>query len=237
VSSSRPPDMSSGADDARQQERDVHKPRVSKLEIAVWVFLLAILVAVAGPFFMTPRLAADRTTALSSIKCMNLALIAFDNDYGRFPDATTIADVKAATHTTIPLGDRSSNELFRQLIAVRNHSEMIFWAPSQGARKKPNNVLGADTLAKGECSFAYVAGLSTKHDPSAPVVMGKVITGTTQFDPAPYGEKAVMLRIDGSARPETIRTDTNEVILGGKNLFDPSQPYWHGKAPDLKHPE
>jgi len=162
VSSSRPPDMSSGADDARQQERDVHKPRVSKLEIAVWVFLLAILVAVAGPFFMTPRLAADRTTALSSIKCMNLALIAFDNDYGRFPDATTIADVKAATHTTIPLGDRSSNELFRQLIAVRNHSE---------------------------------------------------------------------------ARPETIRTGTNEVILGGKNLFDPSQPYWHGKAPDLKYPE
>ncbi|RYD62268.1 MAG: hypothetical protein EOP83_15025, partial [Verrucomicrobiaceae bacterium] len=72
---------------------------------------------------------------------MNLALIDFDNDYGRFPDATTIADVKAATHTTIPLGNRTSNELFRQLVAAGNKSERIFWAPSPGARKKPNDVL------------------------------------------------------------------------------------------------
>jgi len=236
MSSSRPPDRSPGADDARQEEPEVHKRRASKLEIAAWVFLLTVLVAVIAPLFMAPRLSADRTSALSSLKVINLELINFDRDYGRFPDASTIASVRTATGTTIPLGDRTSNELFRQLIATRNTSERNFWAPSSGNRRKPNDVLGTDALAKGECIHSYVAGLSTRDDPGAIIAMALMIPGATRFDPVPYGNKAVVLRVDGSAKPESLDS-SGYINIHGKDPLDPSHPHWHGKAPDLKYPE
>jgi len=65
--------------------------------------------------------------------------------------------------------------------------------------------------------------------------MAPMISGTSSFDPKPYGDKAVMLRIDGSVKPESI-DPSGEVMIRGKNLFDPSQPYWKAK-PDLKWPE
>jgi len=182
------------------------------------------------------RPAADRTEAMNNIKQVNLALIDFHNDYGSFPDASTIPAVKTATGTTLSLGSSSSNELFRQLIAVGNKSEKIFWAKTAGTPRKGNDILGADALKKGECAFTYIAGLSSYSDPSAPVAMVPVIPGTWKFDPKPFHGKAVILRIDGSAKPETI--DKNgDVMIGGMSIFDPRQPYWHGKAPDIKWPE
>jgi hypothetical protein len=188
------------------------------------------------PVIIRSPKAPDRTEALNNIRQINLALIDFDNDYGAFPDASTIPAVRAATGTTLSLGSSTSNELFRQLIAAGNKSEKIFWAKSAGTPRKPNDVLGGDALKKGECAFAYVSGLSTSSDPDAPVLMVPVVPGTWKFDPKPFKGKAVVLRIDGSAKAETI--DKNgDVIIGGMNLFDPRQPYWHGKTPDIKWPE
>jgi hypothetical protein len=68
--------------------------------------------------------------------------------------------------------------------------------------------------------------------------MTQMIPGTYQFDPEAFGDKAIILRIDGSAKPETIRTDNHLIsVPGGKTLFDPSLPHWNGKRPDLKWPE
>ncbi|HEY1120078.1 MAG TPA: hypothetical protein VGE67_00700, partial [Haloferula sp.] len=210
--------------------------RISKLEVAISALLAVGIVAVIAAVFMGHSPAVDRTFAIGSLKQMNLALIDFDSDYGRFPDAATITDVKAATHTTIPLGDGTSNELFRQLVAAGNKSEKIFWAPSPGHRRKPNDILGTDALAKGECIHSYVAGLSTKDDPGAIIAMAPMISGTIRFDPVPYGNKAVVLRVDGSAKPESL-DGTGHINIYGKDPLDPSQPHWHGKAPDLKWPE
>ncbi|MEK7951236.1 hypothetical protein WKV53_12035 [Luteolibacter sp. Y139] len=184
-----------------------------------------------------PKGPAYRTEAINNIKQVNLELIDFDNDYGSFPNASTIPAVKAATATTLSLGTSSSNDLLRQLIATSTYkSEKIFWAKTAGTPRKGNDVLGADALKKGECAFTYIAGLSTSSDPNAPVLLVPVIPGTWKFDPKPFNGKAVVLRIDGSARPETI--DKNgDVIIGGMNIFDPRQPYWGGKAPDIKWPE
>lgn len=193
---------------------------------------------VVWPVFLKQRTAVDRTLGISSLKQMGLSLIEFDTEYGSFPDATTIDDVKAATKTSLELGDRTSNDLFRQLVATGNKTERIFWAPQPGKRRKPNDILGSDALAKGECIYSYVAGLAASSRHAAPVAMAPMIPGTTQFDPAPYGDKAVVLRIDGSVRQETISQDTHEVKLtGGRTLLDPKEHYWRGKAPDLKWPE
>jgi hypothetical protein len=144
--------------------------------------------------------------------------------------------VKAKTSTTLALGSSSSNELFRQLIATGTKSEKIFWAKSAGTPRKPNDVFGADTLKKGECAFTYITGLSSSSDPNAPLLMAPVIPGTWKFDPKPFGGKAVVLRLDGSAKAEPIDKSGN-VMIGGMNIFDPRQPYWRGKTPDIKWPE
>ncbi|RYG73674.1 hypothetical protein EON80_03095 [bacterium] len=105
-------------------------------------------------------------------------MIDFEADYGRFPDNTTIADVQSRTRTTLTLGTSYSNDYFRQLIAAGNKSERIFWAPIPATPRKPNDVLGPDALKKGECSFSYVAGLTTSDDPATPVAMTPMIPGT-----------------------------------------------------------
>jgi hypothetical protein len=179
----------------------------------------------------------DQVAATNNIKQVHLALLDFGSDYGAFPDASTISAVKAKTSTTLALGSSTSNELFRQLIAAgTTTSEKVFWTKSAGTPRKPNDILGADTLKKGECAFTYIAGLSFSSDPATPVAMVPVIPGTWEFDPKPFGGRAVVLRIDGSVKVETIDKH-GHVLIGGMNLFDPRQPYWRGKAPDIKWPE
>jgi hypothetical protein len=193
---------------------------------------------VFAPLLFRSKKNATRTEALNNIRQVHLALFDFEADYGRFPDATTIAAVQSKTHTSLALGTTTSNDYFRQLIAAGSaKSERIFWAKTATAPRRPNDILGVDTLKKGECSFAYVAGLSSSGDVYAPIAMTPMIPGTYCFDPDAFGDKAIILRIDGSARSEVIRTDTREIAVPGGTLFDLRQPYWHGKKPDLKWPE
>jgi len=196
------------------------------------------LIVGSAPLWLRAKKNAPQTEATSNIKQIHFALLDFDSDYSCFPDAASIADVQSKTHTTLSLGTSTSNDYFRQLIAAETaESETIFWAKTPATPRKPNNVFGADTLKKGECSFAYVAGLTASSDSETPIVMTPMIPGTHQFDPAPFGRKAVILRIDGSAKAATIRTDNHEVAVPGGTLFDPSLPHWGGKRPDLKCPE
>jgi hypothetical protein len=187
------------------------------------------------PTFYKPP-PAPRTVAMSNIRQIGLTLFAFDEEYGRFPDASTIPAVEAATGTTLYLGDSSSNQLFRQLLATVGTSEQIFWAKTPATRKKPDDVLGADALAPGECAYSYVAGLTSSGDPETPVVMIPMIRGTLKFDPKPFDGKVIVLNLDSSANALTIE-ENGDVLLNGMNLFDPRQPFWGGKAPDIKYPE
>lgn len=199
--------------------------------------MLSGLAGLMSPTVMRSRRPADRTEAINNIKQVWLVLLEFDDEYGAYPDASTIPKVQATTGTTLTLGGGSSNELFRQLIAADIvKTEKIFWAKSAITPRKPNDILGTDALKKGECAFTYIAGLSSSSDPDAPLAMAPVIPGTWKFDPWPFEGKAVVLRIDGSVRAEAIDKH-GHVMIGGMNLFDPHQPYWRGKAPDIKWPE
>ena len=196
---------------------------------------LGYLILLSIPTFYTPP-PAPRTIAISNIRQIGLTLFAFDEAYGRFPDASTIPAVQAATGTTLNLGDSSSNQLFRQLLATVGTSEQIFWAKTPASRKKPNDVLGADALAPGECAYSYVAGLTSSGDLETPIVMIPMIRGTLKFDPKPFDGKPIVLFLDSSAQALTI-DQNGDVLLNGMNLFDPRQPFWRGKAPDIKYPE
>ncbi|MEK7952566.1 hypothetical protein [Luteolibacter soli] len=175
-----------------------------------------------------------RTEAIDHAKQINLAFIDFDNDYGSFPDDSTIADVNDATGSSLPPSASSSNEIFRQLIAAGNKTEKIFWAWSPATPRKPDeNISAGHALEKGECSFAYVNSAG----PTAPLLMTPVIPSTHCFQRfKEYDNQAVILFIDGSVKLLPV-DNHGQVELNGMNLFDPSQPFWKGKAPDIKWPE
>jgi hypothetical protein len=207
----------------------------SKSMLAITLIVFIALIAVTWPVFLKQRVAADRTTAISHLKCIALQLFDFDANYGRFPDAGTIAEVQADTRTDLPLGTRTSNDFFRQLLATGIRSERIFWAPKAGARRPPDDRLGPAALAPGECIYSYVPGLRSSSQTHAPIAMAPMIPGTSRFDAVPY-QKAVILRCDGSVRQESIAAD-GRVKNKEKDLFDPSQPFWQGRPPRLKWPE
>lgn len=184
---------------------------------------------------------ANLNTAISSAKLMGLALSEFDAEYGKFPGSDTVADVnrKNPGHG-IPLSGTSSNACFRQLFAADlAKSEMMFYTKTSIGHK-PDNIFGTHTLEKGECAFAYVAGLSTKDDSATPVVLFPLLPGKRQFDYETakrcHDGKAVILKIDSSVTTIPVNK-SGEGIYNGKNILDPSHPVWHGKLPDIRWPE
>jgi hypothetical protein len=162
-------------------------------------------------------------------------------DYGSFPNDETAKEVKAATFSTLPLGSKTSNDYFRQLIAAGMcQSEMPFYARMSHNNKPDNRMTGTEALKKGECAFAYIAGLDAKGNPARPIVVFPLEPGKRTFDKKLcdkyYDGKAVILRLDNSVTSVPVDT-SGRGWMNGKDLFDPSQPFWGGKAPDVKWPE
>jgi hypothetical protein len=193
----------------------------------------------ATPAALPVKAAADRAhvaTTIANIKQLHLALFSFDADYGSFPNDETAADVTDATGTTLTFKGGTSNAYFRQLIASMVEAEKIFQI---GGAKLPDGDIKDDTkaLAKGECGFAYLPGLSSSEDPSTPVAFAPMVPGKLEFDPVPLAGKAVVLRIDGSVNALAITPDGKVLTADGKSIFDPAQPYWKGKAPKVAWPE
>jgi len=180
----------------------------------------------------------SRAEALNNIRMIGIALTDFETDYGRFPDATTIPAVKLATKTPLSLGTDSSNQLFRQLLVTGlKKTEKPFYIETKHTTR-PDDRFDTDetALAKGECGFGYIAGLSSSLDPGIPVVMSSMLPGTGKFDPSAFKGKSIVLRLDHSATPLQI-SRTGTVASRGADIFDPALPMWNGVKPDLKPPE
>ena len=224
--------------DAPTPQAPPPKRPVSKRAILGALFLV-IAITVALSLWLTitrHRKAANVDQAFRNLRSLSLYLYAFNEEYGSFPDAATAVDVKDSTGTPLKLGDSSSNQLFRQLIATVGKSEKIFWAKTSRSSEKPDDNIDSNAaLAPGECIYSYVAGLSSA-DTGTPVIMTPLIPGTTRFDPKPFGGKAFVLFTGASTEILPIEPD-GRILVNGRDLFDPAQPHWRGIPPDLKWPE
>jgi hypothetical protein len=187
---------------------------------------------------MKTHINSHRTEAINNIHQLGMALFEFDTEYGKFPDASTIPAVQGNYGNAITLHNHSSNQLFRQLIVSGCKSEKPFWAKTAVSPKKSDNSFSTDAtmLAPGEVGFAYIPGHSSKSRPDTPLAMAPLEPGKRSFDPEPYQDKAVVLFADSSTRAIPIDKH-GRAILNGMDLFDPRQPFWKGKAPDIKWPE
>ncbi len=197
----------------------------------LWRVGLVSVVGLVGlvltaPLMIRSRVKTSQTEAVNNARQIGLALFEFETEYGRLPDVSTVAAVQTKTSTRLNLGTKSSNDFFRQLLAAGiAQSEQMFYAKIAGTRKPDGVVSKGDALKKGECGFAYLAGLSSHGNPSRPLVVTPLIPGTDRFDPTKFDGKAVILKMDNSVTSMFIGKD-GHVMVAGKNRLDPTNPVW-----------
>jgi len=205
--------------------------------IASVFFVIALLIV---PMTVRSRKKPDQTEAISNLRQIGLALFEFENEYGQYPSPATIPRVKAKHPThTFNISGTSSNALFRQLFATNiTQSELMFYAKIKNTKKPDGDIRPGQALKKGEVSFAYISGLSTKGNPSRIIAFAPIIPGTTKFDPKPFEGKAVALRIDNSVSSFTINKDGHIQDIHGNNLLFPTHPIWGDKeVPKIHYPD
>jgi type II secretory pathway pseudopilin PulG len=192
----------------------------------IWVtgvISILLLLVLLAPLTLRSRKNVVQTEAVSNARQIGIALIDFESEFGKFPDAIGSAV--------------TSNEVFRQLfIANLTGSERMFYARISGAKKPDDNITGVELLKKGECSFTYFMGAKATDIPGRPLVVTPMIPGTDRFDPNPFKGKAVVLRLDNSVTSVLIDKD-GHVMLGGRNMMDPGHPIWGGPAPAIAWPD
>lgn len=207
------------------------------------VVLILFLIALASQLFFRKRIICDVTEQINNARQIGIALDEFNSIYGSFPDDTTIAKLKEDfPASTIPLDIRTSNDYFRQLIVAGIASEeSMFYASLPTNSRKPDNIFtGSRALEKGECGFAYIAGLASTDNPSTPIALWPLVPGKRLFDyqfAKKYNRgKAVILRLDHSVSSLPI-DKSGHIYLVGKDLLDPTNLIWGDKPPDIKWPK
>jgi hypothetical protein len=176
-----------------------------------------------------------QTIAISKARQIGLALFEFDVEYGEYPNQETVADVKGISEAKVEIKAATANDCFFQLIAAKILPDDSLFAledpaaPEPGGDRKPCDKVD-------ESFFSYIAHGNSSGHPERPLVVAPLVAGERIFDRDILGGKAVVLFNDCSVRLFPIEAD-GRVLIEGKDLFDPEQPFWQGKIPPVKWPE
>jgi hypothetical protein len=209
-----------------------------------WLLML-LLVVVALAFFIRARYVENERRRqwriereiFNNLRQIGMVLMEFENEYGKFPDASTIVEVKKQTGTSLTLSDASSNDLFKQLLALKLIEQEYLFGVSGMYSKWPDGLHDSDAtaLTAGECHLAYVIGPSIAIDPCRPLAFGPIRPGTRALDPEMIEGKMVVLFTDNSVK--SCRMDPTGMIWINGTAFDLSHPAWNGKPLEIKWPK
>jgi len=168
-----------------------------------------------------------QTMAVNNLRQLGLALFEFETEYGAYPNEKTAADVKTNTGSKLELKGVTADDCFRQLIAAN----ILQTEECLTAGEIPGKAEDKGKPAKWVFSYASLG--TAAGSPRRPLAFYPMVRGKTTFDPVTLNGKAVVLFADNSVRSFPIEKD-GKVLLDGKDMFDPAQPYWGGKEPDIK---
>lgn len=203
------------SNDAPPHRRPGEFGSMNLIQVVCGVLVGIVVILLLAVAIIRQSRKAALVEATSNMKSQYYLLMEFDQDYGQFPcDATAVG--KLAGYRS----DHYSNEYLAQLHgAGLTMSEIVFFTKGVTALKgRPDNA--APWLDAGECSYAYIVGLSSKSRGDTPVVLVPMRYGGEEFVPGLYGNKAAYLRVDGSVRQCELNAENKAVIGGGKMLFD-----------------
>ena len=171
------------------------------VELLVVISIIAILVSISTPALTRALKRAKMTKVLNNARQIKLALdqFAIDND-GQYPNENT-AEFYGIDSPT----DAESS--FQQLIeAGLLDDESIFYVKENpNCNSAPPD--GDGIIEKGENGFGYVSGLSNTSDAKLPIIFdatGKGEDQTVRFAMNTWNRKAIIVRIDGSVKPEIL---------------------------------
>jgi len=219
------------------------------VELLVVIVIIASLAGLTAPMVIRQRKKADQTEAISNAKQIGLAMLEFDNDYGSYPGALTLAQLNESFPDEVIKGEAgaNSNGYFKQLMqAGLTQSEQMFYAKAKGTKKPDGKIrTNSDALAAGEVGYAYITdgneGMSSAGNPARAICVTPISpTVAGKFDADPFDRKAVILRIDNSAASVNIRvaagSTTGDAIVGGVSLLASTNDVWGSTVPSLKAP-
>jgi prepilin-type N-terminal cleavage/methylation domain-containing protein len=215
------------------------------VELLVVIVIIAALAGLSAPMILRQRKAADRTQAINNAKQIGLALLEFDQEYGSFPDDNTAETVAESTGTELNFAGGKANDYFRQLIAFGIQSEDIFYCKAAYTKKPDRAMQAQNALEAGEVGFGYImldatTGQNTSGNPGRAVLAAPLKDALEDwtFDGDPFGDKAVILRLDNSVDAPLIRKTDSKVSVGNGNTLEEAgdDTVWDD-TPVIKAPE
>ncbi|MGE9268293.1 MAG: type II secretion system protein [Verrucomicrobiales bacterium] len=216
------------------------------VELLVVIAIIAALAGLATPVILKAQKAAAITEATNNARQIGTLLVLFDQDWGTFPSSDTATSINESTGETVPSGNDSNSYLAQLIVGGYTDSEEIFFAKGgvEGGQKPDGVVTAGEVLDAKECGFAYVMlsgdePLSTSYNGNLPVVCAPVdADDPSRFNPSPYDNKAVYLRLDSSVQQKRINNQGEVVVGGGKKLFDTgSETAWDDLTPNVIAPK
>ncbi|WP_221284987.1 hypothetical protein [Haloferula luteola] len=202
--------------------------------------VLILLVGVLVPYLKEQRKVVARTRGIGNCKQIGMYLIMFDQEFGKFPDEGTAAEVSRSTRSDLDFSGRSSNAIFRQLVAIGAENEMIFYCEHPEGSRRPDGRIDRDhALEPGETGFSYVVNLSFAGDPQRTILASPMVTSKKdRFDAEPYRGHAITLRIDGSVVASRIDESGRALEDDGKSIFESGpRTVWGEMMPEIWQPE
>ncbi len=175
-----------------------------------------------------------QTVAVMNLRQIGMALFEFETEYGSFPNAKTAVEVKNATGSTADLKAATANDCFYQMMTARivQNERLFTFEDARNHEQVPAKL--PDHLEK--CVFSYFIGMDASGHPGRPLVVAPLVKGKRVFDPEALGGRAVVLRVDNSVQSFPIGED-GTVKIDGLDIFDPKQPFWNGKVPEIRWPK
>lgn len=212
--------------------------------LLVGILFVAAIAGLVAPQLIRMRKKGDQVVAMNHGRTISLMMNEFADEYGSYPDRTT--GKRLATESTLKLDGDTANDYFRQLVAAGiARSEESFFAKSAHSKHQPDHNLSGDAaLAPGEVGFGYIMN----GDQAIPGSLPEAVLAVTplqpggrgdDFDPDPLGDRAVVVKIDGSVELLPIRRDSKVVLGQGKTLLETgADTVWGpGVTPVVKAPK
>ena len=165
----------------------------SLIELLIVVAIILIIAAIAIPNLLRARIAANESSAVSSIRTINTAMVSY---YAAYPTVGYAANLAALGGTTPCIPASTSACLIDNILATNNG----------GNGKSGYSVVSASTAAGGGLNTTYVSG-------AAPLTWNQ--TGVRRF----CSVEDAVVRADPNAAKSTTPESVHDTCLS--NTYSP----------------